>query len=155
MYHLTRPSSPLDRILVPRFVRMYLALWLIRRWRLPVTPALTRPVAVKLKRFWAPDFVFILGILRVLIRRLDGLGPSHSEIATACLLAGRSGEVGSISGNRGQSKRLKQSLTPSNPWGAAAAIVQLAEARPNRKMGRLSAISMTDHGSVFSFCERQ
>src|SRR6218665_1511629 len=74
MYHFTRPSSPLDRILVPRLVRMYLALWLIRRWRLPATPALTRPVAVKLKRFLAPDFVFILGILRVL-RDVDGFGP--------------------------------------------------------------------------------
>src|SRR5215217_2151936 len=98
MYHFTRPSSPLDRILVPRLVRMYLALWLIRRWRLPATPALTRPVAVKLKRFLAPDFVFILGILRVLIRDRMDLGPSHSRTATACLLAGRSGEVGSIGG---------------------------------------------------------
>src|SRR5690606_24944176 len=63
MYHLTRPSSPLERILVPRLVRMYLALWLIRRWRLPATPTFTLPVAVKLNRFLAPDLVFILGIL--------------------------------------------------------------------------------------------
>jgi hypothetical protein len=33
---------------------------------LPATPAFTLPVAVKLKRFLAPDLVFILGILRVL-----------------------------------------------------------------------------------------
>src|ERR1044072_7662992 len=65
MYHLTRPSSPLDRILVPRLVRMYLALWLIRRWRLPATPAFTLPVAVSLKRFFAPDLVFKFGILHV------------------------------------------------------------------------------------------
>ena len=32
--------------LVPRFWRMYLPLWLIRRWRLPATPALILPVAV-------------------------------------------------------------------------------------------------------------
>src|SRR5690606_188741 len=75
MYHFTRPSSPLDRILVPRLVRMYLALWLIRRWRLPATPAFTLPVAVKLKRFLAPDLVFILGILRVLVVYSDGLRP--------------------------------------------------------------------------------
>src|SRR5579875_1768048 len=48
--------------LVPRFWRMYLALWLIRRWRLPATPALILPVAVSLKRFFAPDLVFSFGI---------------------------------------------------------------------------------------------
>src|ERR1700712_3362925 len=41
---------------------MYLALWESRRWRLPATPALIFPVAVSLKRFLAPDFVFSLGI---------------------------------------------------------------------------------------------
>jgi hypothetical protein len=49
---------------VPRFWRMYLELWLIRRWRLPATPAFSLPVAVILKRFLAPDLVFSLGILR-------------------------------------------------------------------------------------------
>src|SRR5690242_11051210 len=43
---------------------MYLALWLIRRWRLPATPALILPVAVSLKRFFAPDLVFSFGISR-------------------------------------------------------------------------------------------
>src|SRR3569833_98387 len=43
---------------------MYLALWLIRRWRLPATPALIFPVAVSLKRFFAPDLVFSFGISR-------------------------------------------------------------------------------------------
>src|SRR5690606_26052432 len=75
MYHFTRPSSPLARILVPRLVRMYLALWLIRRWRLPATPAFTLPVAVKLNRFLAPDLVFILGILRVLGMHGQVFGP--------------------------------------------------------------------------------
>src|ERR1700748_1266337 len=41
---------------------MYLALWESRRWRLPATPALIFPVAVSLKRFLAPDFVFSFGI---------------------------------------------------------------------------------------------
>ena len=49
--------------LVLRFWRMYLALWLKRRWRLPATPALILPVAVSLKRFLAPDLVFNFGIL--------------------------------------------------------------------------------------------
>jgi hypothetical protein len=39
-----------------------LASWLISLWRLPATPALTLPVAVILKRFLAPDFVFNFGI---------------------------------------------------------------------------------------------
>src|SRR3954463_2481021 len=42
---------------------MYLALWLIRRWRLPATPCFTLPVAVSLKRFFTPLLVFSLGIL--------------------------------------------------------------------------------------------
>src|SRR5215213_10162205 len=41
---------------------MYLALWLMRRWRLPATPALSFPDAVILKRFFTPDLVFSLGI---------------------------------------------------------------------------------------------
>src|SRR6185436_17667886 len=41
---------------------MYLPLWLIRRWRLPATPALSLPDAVILKRFFTPDLVFSLGI---------------------------------------------------------------------------------------------
>src|SRR5687768_11243002 len=41
---------------------MYLALWLISRWRLPATPCLTLPVAVSLKRFLTPLLVFNLGI---------------------------------------------------------------------------------------------
>jgi len=50
--------------LVPRFCRMYLLLWLIKRCRLPATPAFTLPVAVILKRFLAPDLVFNFGILQ-------------------------------------------------------------------------------------------
>src|SRR4051812_39509418 len=47
---------------VPRLVRIYFALWLISRWRLPATPCFTLPVAVNLKRFFTPLFVLSLGI---------------------------------------------------------------------------------------------
>src|SRR6478609_10680531 len=58
----TRAVSASARTVVPRFWRMYLALWLISRWRLPATPCLTLPVAVSLKRFLTPLLVFNLGI---------------------------------------------------------------------------------------------
>src|SRR4051794_28797944 len=58
----TRAVSASARILVPRFWRIYLALWLIRRWRLPATPILILPVAVSLKRFLTPLLVLSLGI---------------------------------------------------------------------------------------------
>src|SRR5690606_10789081 len=64
MYFLTILVSGSESTAVPRLVRMYFALWLMRRWRLPATPARTLPVPVTLKRFLAPDLVFILGILR-------------------------------------------------------------------------------------------
>src|SRR6476469_378474 len=40
----TRAVSASARTLVPRFWRIYLALWLIRRWRLPATPILLLPL---------------------------------------------------------------------------------------------------------------
>src|SRR3954451_14441620 len=58
----TRAVSASARISVPRFWRIYLALWLISRWRLPATPCLILPVAVSLKRFLTPLLVFSLGI---------------------------------------------------------------------------------------------
>src|SRR6476646_604096 len=58
----TRAVSAWARTSVPRFWRIYLALWLIRRWRLPATPCFTLPVAVSLKRFLTPLLVFSLGI---------------------------------------------------------------------------------------------
>src|SRR3954447_6839756 len=58
----TRATSASARISVPRFWRIYLALWLIRRWRLPATPCLILPVAVSLKRFLTPLLVLSLGI---------------------------------------------------------------------------------------------
>src|SRR3954471_14446135 len=59
---LTRAVSASDRTRVPRFWRIYLALWLISRWRLPTTPCLSLPVAVSLKRFLTPLLVLSLGI---------------------------------------------------------------------------------------------
>src|SRR4051812_37542455 len=66
----TRAVSASARISVPRFWRMYLALWLISRWRLPATPCLILPVAVSLKRFLTPLFVLSLGIFVSLQRHL-------------------------------------------------------------------------------------
>src|SRR5215217_3888965 len=58
----TRAVSASARTSVPRFWRIYLALWLISRCRFPATPCLILPVAVSLKRFLTPLFVFSLGI---------------------------------------------------------------------------------------------
>src|SRR3546814_17731159 len=55
-------TSAFDSTLVPRFWRIYLALWLMRRWRLPATPCLILPVAVILTRFFTPLLVLSLGI---------------------------------------------------------------------------------------------
>src|SRR4029078_965424 len=63
-----RDVSASARISVPRFWRMYLALWLISRWRLPATPCLILPVAVSLKRFLTPLFVFSFGIFVSFVR---------------------------------------------------------------------------------------
>src|SRR6185369_8337964 len=79
----TRAVSASARILVPRFWRIYLALWLIRRWRLPATPILILPVAVSLKRFLTPLLVFSLGIFSPL---LDWRASFRT--ATAALSAG-------------------------------------------------------------------
>src|SRR3989338_59524 len=62
MYFLTIFASESFRIMVPDASRMNFVVRLIMPWRLPATPAFTRPEAVKLKRFFAADLVFILGI---------------------------------------------------------------------------------------------
>src|SRR3954451_12961020 len=64
---------------------MYLALWLISRWRLPTTPCLSLPVAVSLKRFLTPLLVLSLGIFVSFVR---SLGTRRYPTATACLPAG-------------------------------------------------------------------
>src|SRR4051794_2405651 len=82
--------SDSDMTLVPRCWRMYLALWLMSRCRLPATPALILPVAVILKRFLAPDLVFSLGIF------LNGRSrPQALRAALACHWPGGS-EAGGI-----------------------------------------------------------
>jgi hypothetical protein len=48
--------------MVPDASRMNFVERLIMPWRLPATPAFTWPLAVKENRFFAADFVFILGI---------------------------------------------------------------------------------------------
>src|ERR671917_38535 len=62
MYLRTIPASDSDSTVVPRALRTNLVVRLIMPWRLPACWTLILPVAVKLKRFLAPDFVFILGI---------------------------------------------------------------------------------------------
>src|SRR6476619_8437694 len=104
----TRATSASARSSVPRFWRMYLALWLIRRWRLPATPHLILPVAVSLKRFLTPLLVLSLGIFVSLLRPRTRRYPT----ATACLWPGhwffqRSGKRGAIrSGGREGKERV-------------------------------------------------
>ena len=64
MWSLMIFASSAVLTLGPRCCRMYFERWLIKRCRLPATPALTLPVAVILKRFFAPDLVFNFGILQ-------------------------------------------------------------------------------------------
>src|SRR5229473_3398759 len=61
-YFLVRSPSVLNRTLVPRWSRICLVVRLIIPWRLPDWAKSTFPEAVTLKRFFAPDFVFSLGI---------------------------------------------------------------------------------------------
>src|SRR5215471_5718549 len=61
-YFLILSPSVLNRTLVPRCSRICLVVRLIIPWRLPDWAKSTFPEAVTLKRFFAPDFVFSLGI---------------------------------------------------------------------------------------------
>jgi|NorSeaMetagenome_1021524.scaffolds.fasta_scaffold199855_2 hypothetical protein len=72
MYDFTMFSSALHSVVVPRALRMNLRERLIIPWRLPAWAANTRPVAVTLKRFFALDLVFILGISVSLVLKLVG-----------------------------------------------------------------------------------
>lgn len=60
---MTRASGS-ESVVVPRALRMNLFVRLIMPWRLPAWADFTFPVAVSLNRFFAPDLVFNLGILR-------------------------------------------------------------------------------------------
>src|SRR5215208_4973834 len=81
----TRATSASARISVPRFWRIYLALWLIRRWRLPATPCLILPEAVILNRFLTPLLVLSLGIFVSLLPRRFPWGATFFRTATAAL----------------------------------------------------------------------
>src|SRR5262252_504225 len=61
-YFLILSPSVLNSTLVPRCSRICLVVRLIIPWRLPDWAKSTFPEAVTLKRFFAPDFVFNLGI---------------------------------------------------------------------------------------------
>src|SRR5690606_29452372 len=93
MYCLTMRASCSESVVVPRALRMNFAVRLIMPCRLPAWAVLTLPVAVSLKRFLAPDFVFSLGILRPFLSgpragRSGGCWmlaepPRHARIAVA------------------------------------------------------------------------
>src|SRR5215208_4476807 len=70
----TRAVSASESTRVPRFWRIYLALWLISRWRLPTTPCLSLPVAVSFRRFFTPLLVLSLGIFVSLCATEKSLG---------------------------------------------------------------------------------
>src|SRR5262250_3997800 len=72
-YFLILSPSVLNITLVPRCSRICLVVRLIIPWRLPDWAKSTFPEAVTLKRFFAPDFVFSLGILAL----LSDPGPSY------------------------------------------------------------------------------
>src|SRR6185312_8227233 len=59
----TRRVSDSDSVSMPRRSRVRAGELLISRWRLPTWWVLILPLAVILKRFLAPDLVFILDIL--------------------------------------------------------------------------------------------
>src|SRR5215470_9418568 len=71
---------------VPLRLRICSFVRLIMPWRLRVWPCLTLPFAVNLKRFLAPDFVFSLGISRLLLAK-NGRLSSRSEPPRHALLA--------------------------------------------------------------------
>src|SRR4028119_1315042 len=56
------PGTPCFTLPGARVRREFLGWWVVRRWRLPATPCFTLPVAVSLKRFLTPLLVLSLGI---------------------------------------------------------------------------------------------
>src|SRR6185436_14585937 len=85
---------------------MYLALWLIRRWRLPATPCFTLPVAVSLKRFFTPLLVFSLGIFVSFCRTsADVFEQPRQPFWPGGSVSPESGRAGPIWGGGGKSKQ--------------------------------------------------
>ena len=97
MYFFTIFSSAAHNTVVPRALRMNFRERLIMPWRLPAWPALILPEAVTLKRFLAPDLVFILGISISYIRLVN-----HATRHT--LQAGHVNNSGAIGRLRGECK---------------------------------------------------
>src|SRR5690348_10778026 len=98
---------------------MYLALWLIRRWRLPATPCLILPVAVSLKRFLTPLLVLSFGIFVSLLRS----GARRYPTATACLRPGhrffqRSGKRAPIDRTSDSGKLVRVTVRVARPHDA-------------------------------------
>src|SRR6185437_1008916 len=79
-YFLMLSPSVLNSTLVPRCSRICLVVRLIMPWRLPDCWNFTRPVAVILKRFLAPDLVFILGILLSSSAQRGAQGPLGRDV---------------------------------------------------------------------------
>src|SRR5947199_7922987 len=52
-------STPIE----PRSWRLFLVVRLVKMWRLPACERLTEPLPRTRKRFLAPDFVFIFGMM--------------------------------------------------------------------------------------------
>ncbi len=67
---------------------------------------------------------------------LDGFGPSHSKTATACLLAGRSGEVGSIGGILQPGKASLAATSIGSIWSSNSRPGCAASAAPYRASAR-------------------
>src|SRR5512142_1689329 len=61
-------STPIE----PRSWRLFLVVRLVRMWRLPACERLTEPLPRTRKRFLAPDFVFIFGMIRSLFAAHGG-----------------------------------------------------------------------------------
>src|SRR5690606_2061397 len=128
---------------VPRFWRMYFELWLIRRWRLPATPALTLPVAVNLKRFLAPDFVCSFGIFTLCL--LEGYrSSSYLSPTSASLIEDRPGMPVRPAVRYAKARLLRQELrrgkkSPRQPCHARA---------ERRRTARPALIAMAAAGRV-------
>src|SRR5690606_1172814 len=121
MYFLTILVSGSESTAVPRLVRMYFALWLMRRWRLPATPARTLPVPVTLKRFLAPDLVFILGILRSsltgLLARARGPSAFMNRLGNAFWPGGPVGASSEKAENHFSGSTARHTKNPGGPQG--------------------------------------
>src|SRR5947209_18989946 len=61
-------STPVE----PRSWRLFLVVRLVKMWRLPACERLIEPLPRTRKRFFAPDLVFIFGMMRFLLFAAHG-----------------------------------------------------------------------------------